>query len=246
MKTFKRFRSLVIAIGALAMMSSGARAAVVTVLNAGFEDPATILNFAGSGGPYSTVMTDWTIVGGAFSAGNFAPVLGSDTDEPWEVGLFPGPGSRTAWSNGGALEQITGATITSGLTYNLLVDVGDRKDINPDTLSDHAFGGGRIELFAATSGTVLASTELFGGPGDGLWDDFLASFISDGSFAGEFLGIRLDGDGIQTNFDNVALSAVPIPPALWLFLSSLIGLAAVVRHRRKRKTARSPEFATAT
>lgn len=237
MKTSKGFRRFVVAIGAVTLISTGAQAAVVPVLNAGFEDAATVLNFPGSGsGAFSTTMTDWSIIGGAFSAGNFAPILGSATDEPWTSAAFIGNGFRTAWSNGGSLEQITGATITSGLTYDLSVDVGDRKDINPNTTFDHPFGGGRIELFAATSGTLLASTELFGGPGDGAWATFLASFISDGSFAGEFLGIRLVGDGIQTNFDNVALSAVPLPPALWLFLSSLIGLTAVVRRRRKKAT----------
>lgn len=39
---------------------------------------------------------------------------------------------------------------------------------------------------------------------------------------------------------NYAVSAVPLPPAVWLFLSALIGLVGIVRTRRKRSADHAP------
>jgi len=50
-------------------------------------------------------------------------------------------------------------------------------------------------------------------------------------FSGDIGGDNTGPFGLYAG--SYSLSAVPLPPAAWLFLSALLGLAGVVRHRRK-------------
>ena len=44
---------------------------------------------------------------------------------------------------------------------------------------------------------------------------------------------NLDGFGTYINFDNIMVSAqIPIPPAIWLFGSGLLGLIGIARKKR--------------
>ena len=49
------------------------------------------------------------------------------------------------------------------------------------------------------------------------------------TFAGFRDLMRVDVSGEMIAMDNLNVNAVPVPPALWLFLSGLLGLAAATR-----------------
>ncbi len=81
---------------------------------------------------------------------------------------------------------------------------------------------------------------------DALGDVFFTSFvgsgesvvienIADGNYGLWFKGTAASGGGIVTGV--VALTAVPIPAAVWLFGSALVGLFGVRRHTGKALTA---------
>jgi hypothetical protein len=53
---------------------------------------------------------------------------------------------------------------------------------------------------------------------------------------GQPLSIVLDSDGLQTNFDDVRLDAVPEPSSLALLSSPSFGAMAVAWSRRRRKS----------
>jgi len=83
--------------------------------------------------------------------------------------------------------------------------------------------------------TTLAGSATNGGPfGAGLSIAF--ADLGDGSF------IALFGDGAgDSDRDDfavkIAVSAVPLPAAVWLFLSAILGLVSFTRIRRDQKTA---------
>ena len=62
--------------------------------------------------------------------------------------------------------------------------------------------------------------------------------ISDASFSTvEFRGLENDGFGM----DNVMYGTVPVPPAVWLFGSGLIGLVGIARRKNATFTGNQPE-----
>ncbi len=130
---------------------------------------------------------------------------------------------------------------------------GDISGFNPD------FGGSelpnplmRVAGFGALSGPVTDSTLSIGmdnipvsgfidvlwvQPGDGR--SIITTFNADGTFSSEFRNGLLDapvlftssGSGTWSDF-NAAPPAVPVPAAVWLFGSGLLGLVGVARRRR--------------
>lgn len=150
------------------------------------------------------------------------------------------------------IEQTLGATLQANTRYTLQVAVGNIASgtgLPPaDALGFYnldGFPGYRIELLAGDN--VLAVD-----------DNSLAASLMDGQFAvsmisadigvthtslGEALTIRLvnlnlpgtvEAPGIEVNFDAVSLdaTAIPLPPAVLMLATSLLGLGALPRRRR--------------
>ena len=212
-----RVTLLFCALGALAP----AHATSVTVVNPGFEDPAVASE------PYwLSSAPGWTIAG---AAGTFNPVAGELT-----------PVSQVAWSNGeagsGTLTQAPlSAQVTADTRYTLTVDIGWRMDVPP---LFPPFPGFTVELLAGTS--VLASQPSMQAPTPGqfLLYTLVYDVLPGNPLIGEALGIRLGANGVQVNFDNVALDASPVPlPAPLVLLGSAIGLATSLFGRRRQKAA---------
>ena len=161
-----------------------------------------------------------------------------------------GTGTYTfdATLGGGAETGNLVLTVPAGqLGVHMLFDWGSSTNLDVAVLAGPApafFGSG---LGATTDG--IATCGLFGG-GDGsncLWDG--AGFGSDGQPPGSqvwgLVSVDGNGDGVpgipmpaggafeffQANF-NANLAPVPIPAAVWLFGSGLLGLVGVARRRK--------------
>ncbi len=164
----------------------------LTVLNAGFEgvtlaDGAYTTSFTGGG---------WSTLSGA--NGEFNPTSAHLTGEAAE-------GLNTAYSNGGTFSQVLADTLTAGNTYELSVQVGDR--------SDTAFPGYSVELWAG--GVLLASANQSGFPipNNGWVTASVTYEALDGDpQLDQLLEIRLSSASVQTNFDDVQLTASTNPP----------------------------------
>ncbi len=195
-----------------------ANAAAVTVVNADFEDPATILDQIDPvrGDWTMTSVSGWTVTG---AAGVFEPIV-------------PGPaynslasGTRVGWSNGGSMSQLTSGTFGAGNTYTLTVDIGWRFDTA-------AFPGGDISIFAGDPATIVGSTALNAAiQGSFIQAVLVLDALDIAPYVGQQIGILLSGDRQQVNFDNVRLMETPVPAAIWLFFSSLAAMFGLKRFR---------------
>ncbi len=146
--------------------------------------------------------TDWVQVSG--SNGTGSPGAGEFSD--------PMPdGVNYAWFNAAndTLGQTVGA-VAANTTYTLTVATGWRLD---QSEGDYPiYPGYGIELWA--DGAMVASDyhDDLGnsGPSAGAWKDVTASFTTGAVVSGN-LEIRLQGYGIQTNYDNVRLASGTLP-----------------------------------
>jgi hypothetical protein len=201
--------------GALLVLgASSVNAALIPITNASFEDGVGTTTITNPLGNYSEgSFPGWTVTG---SAGRYDP---NGTLSPEAV-----DGTFTAWSNGGTLLQTLGANLTANTTYTLSLFVGDR--------SDTAFPGFTVDLLAGGSALTGGST-IFSAPANGGWSSYSYTFTS--LVNGGALGIQLGSNGVQTNFDNVSLTAVaaiPEPETYAMFLAGLglLGFAARKRN----------------
>lgn len=110
-----------------------------------------------------------------------------------------------------------------GFSYN----TSPGNDATFDGVGDHVWLAGTDGSYAVNS---LSNS--------GSWQPYSFVFTTDGSpihLMLEDFSFSPDG-AFNAFFDNIVLTAVPLPPAVWLFGSSLIALIAVAR-RRTRLTA---------
>jgi hypothetical protein len=158
------------------------------------------------------------------------------------------------------LQQTLTATLMANSQYDLSAAVGNLQTAtSPRTgnfLNFDGFPGYEIQLLAGE--ILLASDFTSADPGEGQFEIASLSFTSDNShlsLIGQALGIRLinqnmdifgcaesstSNDSIceiwnsEVDFDNVALSvsAVPVPAAVWLFGTALIGLVGFGKRRK--------------
>ncbi|MCC6536493.1 MAG: PEP-CTERM sorting domain-containing protein [Bryobacterales bacterium] len=200
------------------------RAAVITVNNASFEtfNPLN-LACAGAGCAFNTALIPgWTNSGG--NNGSWQPGNPANTNY---FDFLP-DGVTIAYSNSGAISQTVTETAVAGVTYTLMVDIGNRKDLVPT-------GGAQLLVGA---NTINAAG---GNLAEGGWTTFTATYTAQAGDAGQAIVIRLITDGAQADFDNVRLSDsvtrggdVPEPGTLVLMGAGLSAVA-LVRRRGSRR-----------
>jgi hypothetical protein len=193
----------------LAGLAGQAGATSIPITNPGFESPVLV-----NGAFTQTPPTGWS-GGGAFN-----PTTAN----------FPGEapeGQNTGYSNGSAISQTLSIVLAANTTYALTVLVGDRLDT--------AFPGYHVQLLAGS--TILSECATCVTPLNGSFALVTVTYTTGASdpLIGQALSIVLDSDGLQTNFDDVRLDAVPEPSSLAL-LSSSFGAMAVAWSRRRRKS----------
>lgn len=204
----------------LALIPMAVWAVPLTVVNHSFETPAT---------PPGTFVTNappngWSTFGSINFSGRVIGVV-NPNDTTLYADLVPDGDNvgvtflLPSFTNvEGGLQQTLVDTLQTQTEYTLTVEVGNMAvDATPphNAFNFNGFPGYRIDLVAGS--TVIASDNNTLLPGEGR---FLTSTIhvSTGAShpnAGQALGIRLvnldSAPGIEVNFDDVRLDAVPVP-----------------------------------
>lgn len=110
-----------------------------------------------------------------------------------------------------------------------------------NTLGISGFGFKLVQAGAGSDFTTF--TDL----ATGALNDGALTLSKSGLMSGIFYGFLFFGEitGTSGGFyaGNFTVSAVPLPPAVWLFLSALIGLVGVVRRKSTMTAAASPKGA---
>ncbi len=215
----------------LMFVSNLTYAYAVPLVNASFESDTPDGGWSGTAGTTDgqwkpSLATGWTTVAGTY--GTWRPGTGM-------FGSIP-DGVQVAYlGSSSSIAQTTAEILQAGYTYTLTVMVGTRDNAAVGG-TDASFAGGKIELLA--DGNVIdfvTSTT----PAQGGWVSTQLIFTATNLTAGlgKALTVRLSGltGGIQTNFDKVSLTAVPLPAAAWLFGSALLGLGWARRSRSRQQ-----------
>ena len=189
--------------------------AVIPVANPGFEDPVladgTITNF---------FVNDWTLSATGV-AGTWNPTTSEYPSEAPE-------GDNVSFVNGNLnyIVQDLNVFVAPNLIYTLEVDVGKRLDMG-------ANWNYSVELIIAGTNDpagILAidAGSLAPNPGQFLTSTVTYTAPSSGPEIGRELAIKLRNRNTdQVNFDNVRLTAVPLPAAFYLFGAGLLGLVGI-------------------
>ena len=227
------FKKFMFALGLFGLVSTGVRAATITIEDADFSQ--TDLNssstpgisFDSTRGNYTNgYAVGWTVTG---SGGVFAPIVSG----PAYSGSNPLPSTQVGWSNGGSLSQTLSANLAAGTVYTFSADVISR----PDAMTP---SGWTIELLAGNNVIIT----LTGSPGiaANTWVDFSGSFTATAasSLLGDKLSIAASSPGPQLDFTNVSLTTSAVPElSTWAMM--LLGLAGLgfAANRRANKSAAS-------
>ena len=182
------------------------------------------------------------IINGGFESGGYVQssndtmtlAVGSTAMDGWTVteDLIAWIGPVNPWSltanEGDFFLDLTDFSTGSpfgGVSQNITTNVGQSYELSFDLGSSNRWGRpSAIEASAAGSSNIFTSSTV-GELSD--WDRVSMMFTADSETTTIFLtGIT----GSQyIGLDNVSVSAVPVPAALWLFGSGLIGLIGMKR-----------------
>jgi hypothetical protein len=206
--------------------SASVQAEQISIVNPSFEDVQL------SSG-------NWTYPNTEHDLGSIPGWVGT----PWSGGVWrpaanlltPSDGNQVAFSNGPdgngntiALSQTLTTVLKANTQYTLQVDLINRLDTSTNKSST-------IELLAG--GHVLASSTIIGGL-QGTTVLQSVSFLSGASetYLGQNLGITLSSGNLQSDWDNVRLTAaapVPEPETYAMLLAGLGLMGAVARRKHK-------------
>jgi hypothetical protein len=109
--------------------------------------------------------------------------------------------------------------------YTLQVDIGDRLDQGVAGF----LGTADLKICAGVSCTTIVATGT--APAVGGFSTYTATYLATAADSGKSLTIDLNSTGVQGDFDNVRLDAVPEPASFLLIGSALFALS-VIRRRR--------------
>ena len=216
LRSFNRFILISLALLGLSLSSPTALASPITIVNSSFEDTGGVVLISGGFTTNGTGLTGWTIGPLTGPVGLFKP-SGHFSSIP--------DGDHVAYSHGPDISQLLTETLTVNTRYTLTVDVGDANNTPFPGYSIRLLAGGNTLVEDSNSltpnGGFLTSTLVF----DALLGDL---------GLGQQLEIVLDSLGQETSFDFVtldasAISAVPVPAAVWLFGTALIGFVGLSR-----------------
>lgn len=207
--------SFAIAILVALFWTTGGWAGAVSIVNPNFDSPSCPLG--------NCAATGWTSFNGAVwtpAAGTFNTMPGGNTQAAW-INYWPGPSPAPG---DGWLDQVLWTDLAANTTYTLSIYVGD-------PVGDPF--GGTVELLAG--GNLLGDATGVT-PTAQNWTIWTLTFDSAGSsFVGDALEIELFSSTVQSDFDNVTLTAnadqqgVPEPAMFALVGAGLLGL--VTRRR---------------
>lgn len=232
-------------LGVLTVTTSEAQGASLAITNASFEEPV----FAEDGDFTTDIPPGWILddpldfippnpAAGESGAGTFDPPIEAFFDEAPEgrntgyIFLLQPPGS-----GGASFIQTLDDVLTAETMYTLKVDVGDPLAYDTFTPVLGGFPGYRIELLADE--TVLAADDNSLRPDEGTFETSFVSFVasSDHPNLGDPLQIRLVNPnvapGVEVDFDNVRLSATPVPEASSTFSLIFLGFGAGLTLKKK-------------
>ena len=186
----------------------------------------------------ATLGTNGDFESGAFDGSWIAfPNAGTTTIvSPGSTGSFAGEASSINVANGATMKF---ANVGAGFLTPFQAFTVDF-----DWKGTNGIGGViDIRVFSELSGGGVSKTDILaGGTGAGLtssWTNFGAVNLTAGSDVSggvtvEFTAICGADAGCFSNLgiDNVSVSAVPVPAAVWLFGSGLLGLVGVARRKK--------------
>lgn len=183
------------------------------------------------------------VAGSNFSmGGNFANDLSSSVGLDVD-GVQPFVG--TAPSSGNALDpSLAGGNITDPWLFFSLTQYGVNYTTSPISLTDDGAGGALADM----SGWRVAWSEVpeinMGGGAPGAltydnvaktWSLDYSAVVPDGDpsgFGGTAYDLHLEGTFTGDITSVIAPAAVPVPAAVWLFGSGLVGLVGVARRKK--------------
>jgi hypothetical protein len=166
----------------------------------------------------STAITGWTVYNDTLSWGNNSTPLGIRSSDGYFFLDLTG-GDDTLPHAG--VSQTIGTT--AGKIYTVSFDLGTYQT-NPNW-------GGPVSLLATAGSTSIPFTFDPTGSGN-QWDTFSFDFVASSSNSSvSFQGLSALTES-YIGLDNAKVSAAPIPAAVWLFTSGLVGLG-LIKHLAK-------------
>jgi hypothetical protein len=189
----------------------------IPITNASFETTSPLIP-CGTGCVYNYgPIPGWTTTGVSGSWQPTAVSFGSAPD-----------GSFIAYSNGGSISQTLSSSLAANTLYTLAVDVGNRLDTARYGLATtyviQLFAGNTLLNSITGSNTTIPL---------GSFVDESFNYLSGVTLPAGNLSIVLSSVGPQSDFDNVRLTATPVPePGSLTLLAAGLGLALFVFRRR--------------
>jgi len=175
--------------------------------------------------PGSSILTGWSIIGGE------SAILKS----PNSYQLTPSDGNNfldlAGYSNAGFPKGIsqTLTGLTDGQAYSFSMDLGIR---NGPCVGSPSNCTGPVQVTADIGSHSQMFTHNSADPGN-IWGTYGFTFTADNpTMTLSILGNSLPAGGQYIGLDNVNVSAVPMPAAIWLFGTGFLAMLGMPKVRR--------------